>query len=96
MTSLDDALAQISELKGHLLAHDVFIEALLRALPADALGPLSESLSASARAMQAQMLPTPVPDRTVTGFERAVQTMNARMHALQDGALATVSVPARK
>jgi hypothetical protein len=86
MTTPDDALTQIADLKGHLLAHDVFIEALLRALPADALARLSESLHASARAMRGQLLPTPVPDSTVTGFERAVQLMNARLHALQDSA----------
>ena len=86
MTTLEDDLAQLADIKGHLLAHDVFIEALLRALPADAVVRLSESLHASARAMRAQLLPTPVPDRTVTGFERAVQLMDARMHALQDGA----------
>jgi hypothetical protein len=86
MTSLDDALNQISEMKGHLLAHDAFIEALLRALPPDALAPLAESLHTSARAMQSQLLPMPVPDRTVTGFERTVQSLNASMHLLRDSA----------
>lgn len=86
MTSLDDALAQIAEMKGHLLAHDAFIAALLRALPPDALAPLAASMGESARALRSQLLPTTVPARTVTGFERAVQSLNARWHQPADGA----------
>lgn len=79
----EDSLIQIAHLNGHLLAHDVFIEALLRALPADALPPLADALQTCAQAMQKQLLPAPVSEHTVAGFERAVQAMNARVRAVQ-------------
>ncbi|MBX3622223.1 MAG: hypothetical protein KF891_19830 [Rhizobacter sp.] len=80
MKDLQEATERICELKGSLLALDVLVTAVLRALPHDERQRVLESFAQHAEVARTVMLNEPISELTIASFEHDVR----RLCALDD------------
>jgi hypothetical protein len=80
MKDLQEATERICELKGSLIALDVLVTALLKAMPADERRDVLERFAAHAEVASTVLLHEPISELTIAAFDADVK----RIVALND------------
>jgi len=84
MKDLDDAMQQICDLKGSLMAADAFMAALIQVLPPDVLSQLQTVYKEEAEHLQTVLLNASTSEHTISGAERDIQRLSTRLQAQLD------------